>query len=766
MIREIEKENGRYFYIGNGKISCILMITYGKAQLLHLGAPLREEDCDALQCETLLGWGTAVLYQEGDSRSCLDDLPLAWSERGTGDFRESPVELLYEGADVCPDFVFSGASQSGPEENASPLPHARGAQDTLTLVFSSANKLFSGLDLELRFSLFETALVRQAVLVNRSDKLLQVTKLMSSCADIPGRFTVTTFDGGWIRETHAQTVPVRQSRIVSASDTGFSSNRHNPGFLLSRPGASDDSGEVFGFNLIWSGNHYASLQRSALGFTRVLQGISPEGLCLDLAPGGRIETPEAVAAWSCRGLNGLMENMHRFVNGSVIPEAWRYRERPVIYNNWEGTMFKFNEGKLLSLAKKAAKIGCELFVLDDGWFGERDSDTAGLGDYNVNRRKLPNGLEGLSRKVHALGMQFGLWFEPEAVNPDSECFRKHPDWALASPGTDSRLSRNEFLLDLTKPEVRDYLVESVSAILDRADIQYVKWDMNRHSPVGGNKAYEYVLGLYDVLRRIFGPRPQILLESCASGGNRFDLGMLCFSPQAWASDDTDPIERLDIQNGLYCLYPQSTVGAHITAAPHAMTLRATPMSTRANVSFFGAFGVEFDLDNMKPIDEAELKETIAWYKQHRKTLQFGTFSRNPAEDGAECWQASGDGETVCGLFHRLVHAAPEIEWLRVNGLDPDKTYRVEARSQLLRVAAFGNLLNYITPVTLDAEGTVIRLADRYYQMRDGGFFAECSGAALQSGIPLSKRFSGTGYDPSLRVQGDFSSSVFCVKPND
>ena len=764
MIRHIDSPNGHFIHIGNEKLSCMLKIAYGKTQLLHLGAPLNDADCEALCCETMLGWGTCVLYQKDDSRSCLDDLPLAWSERGTGDYRESPIELLLEGADICPDFVYSSSGALEPGDSDPVLPHAKGAEDTLKLVFRSANELLKGLTMELRFSLFETALVRQTVLYNGSDKPLQVTKLMSACADLPGRFTVSTFDGGWIRETHIHTVPVTRSRVVNESTNGFSSNRHNPGFLLSAVGAGDDAGEVYGFNLLWSGNHCSSVQRSATGFTRVLQGISPEGLCLDLLPGERLETPEAVAAWSDCGRNGLMANMHRFVNACIIPEAWRYRERPVLYNNWEGCMFDFNEAKLLSLAGKAKKIGCELFVLDDGWFGARDTDTAGLGDYSVNEKKLPNGLEGLSKKIRALGMDFGLWFEPEAVNPDSECYRKHPDWALTSPGADAFLSRNELLLDLTKPEVRDYIVESVSAILDRADIRYVKWDMNRPSPVSGNKAYAYILGLYEVLHRIFDPRPQILLEGCASGGNRFDLGMLCFAPQIWGSDDTDPIERLDIQDGLFCLYPPSTVGAHISAAPHAQTLRQTPMSTRANVAFFGAFGIEFDLDGMKPVEAAELKETVAWYKEHRKTFQFGRFSRNPAEEGALCWQVSDEEETLCALFHRLVEAGPEIEWLRVNGLEPNRLYRVEARPQMLRVAQFGGLLKYITPIARNAEGTAVRLADRHVRMRDGSFSAECSGAALRSGIPLSKRFSGSGYDPALRVQGDFGSNIFCITP--
>ena len=764
MIRHIEKDKGQYLYIGNDRICCILKINRGKAEMLHLGRPLAEEDCEALCCETVLGWEQGVLYQKGDTRSCLDNLPLAWSERGTGDYRETPVELLHEGKDICPDFTYATCETPRAEENDTVLPHARGAQEEIKLVFTSANKLLEGLTLELRFSLHETALVRQTVLKNQSDKTLQVTKLMSSCADLPGRYTMTTFDGGWIRETHMHTVPVGSARAVNESSSGFSSNRHNPGFLLAEGGAADDAGEVYGFNLIWSGNHYASAQRSAIGFTRVMQGISPEGLCLELPPGGRIETPEAVAAWSGRGYNGLMENMHRFVNECIIPERWRYRERPVLFNNWEGCMFKFNEGKLLSLAKKARKIGCELFVLDDGWFGERNSDTAGLGDYSVNKKKLPNGLEGLSKKIHDLGMQFGLWFEPEAVNTDSDCYRKHPEWALSSPGAGPFFSRNELLLDLTKAEVRDYIVEAVSAILDRADIQYVKWDMNRNSPVSGNKAYEYILGLYEVLHRIFDPRPEILLESCASGGNRFDLGMLCFSPQIWASDDTDPVERLEIQNGLYSLYPQSTIGAHVSDAPHGVTLRATPMSTRSNTAFFGDFGVEFDLDSMKPVDEAELKETIEYYKEHRKAFQFGRFSRNRAEEGAVCWQVTEGEKTLCGLFHKLTPAGTEIEWLRVNGLEADRKWQIEARSQLLRVGAYGNLIRFAFPVPIDSEGTIVRLADRHYQMRDGGFRAECSGAALAAGIPISKRFTGTGYDASLRVQGDFASSVFCIQP--
>ena len=332
-----------------------------------------------------------------------------------------------------------------------------------------------------------------------------------------------------------------------------------------------------------------------------MQGVNPSNFRLELAPGESFETPEGVLCCSDRGFGGMSENMHRFVTDHIIPEYWRNRPRPVLYNSWEGCVFDFNQHRLLDLANRAKDLGCELFVLDDGWFGARSSDKAGVGDYNVNTKKLPQGLEGLSKRIRDKGMEFGLWFEPESVNPDSDLYRAHPDWALTDD-FQPVLGRNQLLLDLTKPEVRDYIVENVSRILDSARISYVKWEMNRHSTALGAKAHAFVLGLYDVLRRIFGPRPGILFESCSSGGNRFDLGMLCFSPQIWASADTDPIERLTIQNGYSYLYPQSAMGAHVSATPHAQTLRATPLSTRGNVAFFGCLGYELDLKHLQPVE--------------------------------------------------------------------------------------------------------------------------------------------------------------------
>jgi len=354
-------------------------------------------------------------------------------------------------------------------------------------------------------------------------------------------------------------------------------------------------------------------------------------------------------------------------------------------------------------------------------------------------------------------MQFGLWFEPESVNMDSDLYRAHPDWALTDE-FEPVLGRHQLLLDLTQPQVRDYIVEQVSAILDDAPISYVKWDMNRHSIALGAKAHDFVLGLYEVLGRIFKPRPEILLESCSSGGNRFDLGMLCFGPQVWCSDDTDPVERQMIQGNLSYLYPQSTFGAHVSAAPHAQTLRVTPLSTRANVSFFGCLGYELDLKHVLKIEKDQIKEQIDFYKHYRKVFQFGQFSR--LRTG---WQASDGETTLVATFRGLVHAAPGYEVLRVRNLDSEKNYHFTSFAQKLRVGQFGSLLKHVAPVNLDPNGLVLRAADRRITLPDGAQDLYASGAALMAGVRLLPLFRGTGYDAKQRTNNDFGSDLFIIE---
>jgi alpha-galactosidase len=740
-------ENG-VFHLQTDHYSYLFRVNrLGLVEHLHFGAPVQTRDAEGFACRPGLGWGSSVLLDDADPGSCMDALPLEWSGAGRGDYRETPLQIEGSPTDLryVSHEILDGAAPMS-------LPQAKDASQTLVITLEQ-----KGLRLRLYYTVFETALTRRVVLENTGAAPIRLTKIMSQCVDLPGSYEMTTFNGGWIAEMGKHTVPVLGSRIVNESTTGASSNRHNPGFLLSEPGAGEDHGRVYGFNLVYSGNHYGSAQRSVQGLTRVMQGISGDHFGVQLAPEATFETPEAVLWWSDQGFNGLSKRMHDFVNEHIVPKYWRFRHRPVLYNNWEGCMFDFDQHRLLGLAKKARALGCELFVLDDGWFGNRNNDKAGLGDYTVNKKKLPGGLEGLSARVRKMGMEFGLWFEPESVNVDSQLYRAHPDWVLADE-LEPVMGRHQLLLDLTKPAVRDYIVQNVSDILDRARISYVKWDMNRHSVALGEKAHRYVLGLYEVLERIFGPRPQILLETCSSGGNRFDLGMLCFGPQIWCSDNTDPISRLDIQGGLSYLYPQSTFGAHVSAAPHAQTLRTTPLTTRGNVSFFGVLGYELDLKHLLQVEVKEIREQIRLYKQYRKLLQFGTFRRS--ENG---WQVSNGQTVIAGVFHKAMDAAPGYEQLRIPGLSQKRPYRVCSRTQGLRIGQFGALVKHVAPVELNPHGLILRTADRMATLPDGVQEAVVSGSALGAGLMLYPLFRGTGYDRDQRTQLDFGSNLYIVE---
>ena len=745
----ITYENGIFTLQGEGFTNLLRVNPWGLLEQLYFGPTVAPSDWIAFQPDPGIGWGGSVLLEDGNTASCADAMPLAWSGSGRGDFRESPLEM--DGASTDFQYV-NHRVLTEPPATESGLPRSHGRGETLEITMEQR---FARL--KLYFTLYETAMTRFAVLENTGERAIEVHKLMSFSMDLYGSYTMTTFNGGWIAEMQRCEACVGMSRVVNESTTGASSNRHNPGFLLSEEGATEESGRVYGFNLIYSGNHYASAQLSQQGFTRVMQGISPSNFCQRLQPGEKFEAPEAVLCYSGGGFGGLSARMHQFVQEHIVPEYWKYKERPVLYNSWEGCMFDFNQGRLMDLAHRAKKLGCELFVLDDGWFGNRNNDLAGLGDYKVNLKKLPQGLAGLAQKINKLGLEFGLWFEPESVNEDSDLYRAHPDWALTDSFS-TVYGRHQLLLDLTKQEVRDYIVENVSNVLDSANITYVKWDMNRHSVAVGAKAHGYILGLYEVLRRIFGPRPHILLESCSSGGNRFDLGMLCFGPQVWCSDNTDPISRLEIQGNLSYLYPQSTFGAHVSAAPHAQTLRNTPLTTRGNVAFFGCLGYELDLKHLAEVEVQEIKHQIELYKTHRRLFQFGSFRR--MKNG---WQVSLEGVTAASVFHTLVGAAPGYEQLRIKGLDAGKIYQLRTRAQKIRVGQFAHLLKHVVPVSLNPDGAAIRTADRHLGLEDGVEGYRVSGAALQSGILLLPLFRGTGYDKNQRTQGDYGSNLYIIE---
>lgn len=747
---------------------------FGHLEHIYYGILLdAEESTDVIAQKNTIPIGSSIIYDESEELYCLDNLCLEWSDNGRGDYRQSPTELKMPDGSFVSDFVYASHYVTKGCVPMETLPSAYDGDETLviTLKDTSCNVILS-----LYYTLFEKAdvITRRVVITNQCDNPIIIRRIMSMIIDIPDEnFSMLTLDGGWIKETHLHKRPVEYGIIVNSSVTGASSNRHNPGFMLSESDATQDSGHVYGFNLVYSGNHYGFVEKSSNDMVRVCLGINPHCFEWNLSKEQSFEAPEAVITFSQHGYNGMSHNMHYFINEHIIRGNWKNRQRPVLFNNWEATFFDFNEKKLLQLAKEAKNLGVELFVLDDGWFGERNSDKAGLGDYFVNKKKFPQGMKAFADKIRALGLDFGLWFEPEMVNANSDLFRTHPDYAVKHPYKKAVLGRNQLILDLCNNEVRDYIVKNVSNVLDEAGISYVKWDMNRHISEGyslclenqGEFYHRYVIGLYDVLSRIFLPRPNILLESCSSGGNRFDLGMLCFSPQIWSSDDTDPVERLKIQGGLSYLYPLSAMGAHVSEAPHQQTLRKTPLSTRFNAACFGCLGYELDIKYLSSEEKKDIKEQISFYKKYRQLFQYGTFSRLKAgKSNKVIWQIlSCDKNTAAtGLFQTMANAAESGDRLIVNGLSHG-FYTIKTRPQHLYIEGFGALMKHILPLELNPNGFILNVANRHYSLIDCVEEYKCSSSALNSGIPLCSQFSGTGYNKKVRMLGDFGSNIYIIE---
>lgn len=771
-------EKDKSFLINTESTSYLLMVNeHGHLEQIHYGSPVMIEDAQALRYKRTMPYGSEVMYTQSDDIYSMDNVPLNWSGIGKGDFRLTPLEMQMPDGSYTSDFVFERFDLYKGAYPAKTLPcaYAENEKDAETLILYLRDKVYH-IKLELVYTAYikENVITRRVVLTNEEEQPLVIRRIMSMLIDLPNRtYKMVTLDGDWIAEANRHDRRLMPGCFVNQSTTGSSSNRHNPGIMIAEEQANEDSGIVYGFNLVYSGNHYTAAELSPRNLVRVISGINPLCFSWVLQKGESFETPEAVMTFSKQGFNGMSRNFHSFVNEHIVRGDWKGRERPVLLNNWEAHFFKFTRRKLLRLARRAEKLGVELFVLDDGWFGARNDDKAGLGDYYVNQKKLPDGIEGLAKRITKMGLRFGLWFEPESVNIDSALYRAHPEYAVRLPEREPSFGRNQLILDLTNPDVRDYIVENVCKILDSTAISYVKWDMNRHmSDVFsehcqiGEFYHRYILGLYEVLERIFRPRPQILLESCSSGGNRFDLGMLCYSPQIWASDDTDPIERLRIQRGLSYFYPLSAMGAHVSQSPHQQTLRTTSLSTRFNVAAFGAFGYELDLGELSPVEKKQVQEQIAFFKQHRHTLQFGDFYRYDAERvNKEIFLSVGGdkSEAVLAFVQTVARAGESNDMLSVKGLDKDRTYMLATVPQKVAISRFGGLIKHISPIKLRPDGFVLRMVNRHWALPDGTLSVVASGSALKNGIGLNNQFIGTGYHNNLRLWGDFGSQMYTIR---
>lgn len=772
--------NNNVFHITTANTSYIFRADdNGFLENLHYGRKIKViDDYSPLYEKHGCGYGNSIVCPE-DATLTLDNICLEMSYGGIGDFRHLPIDFRSEdgyslGRFLYRDYkIYKGIYINSDETK---MPHGLYGDDVFTLEISLLDSV-NLIEIVLVYTVYEQADVisRRTIVTNGGDNNLVIEKLMSMSLDLPDNdYVMTTFDGAWARERHTNSKKLTSGIFVNSSTTGVSSNRHNPLVMISRGLCDEDYGECMGFNLIYSGNHYEAVEVSPFNKLRIMTGINPEEFKWTLNKNETFYSPEAIMSYSKFGKNGLSKNFHRFINENLINPKWVRKERPILINNWEATYFDFNESKLISIAKEAAKLGIELFVLDDGWFGNRSDDTSSLGDWFVNEKKIGGSLEKLSKKIKDIGLDFGLWVEPEMISRKSKLYEEHPDWAVCIPNRIHYQGRNQMVLDYTNTEVRDYIVEIITNIINSGHISYIKWDMNRpisdgYSPLllsrQGEFYHRYVLGLYDVMNRITSKFPEVLFEGCSAGGNRFDLGILYYMPQIWTSDDTDANERIDIQTGTSYGYPLSTMSAHVSAVPNHQTLRTIDLETRFNVAMFGVLGYELDITKLSSAEKKIVKRQIEFYKEHRMLLQFGQFHKSVASNGNVIWQVT-DRYKKCAiamLYQRL--ATPNIsnDILKVVDLLEDDIYNLENRPQAISIKQFGSLVNQVSPVDIVDQGVMQALINKVYMLESEKEEYQVTGSMLEVGVKLLERFVGIGYDESIRPFTDFSSRVYIIE---
>ncbi|PLS03756.1 alpha-galactosidase [Neobacillus cucumis] len=690
-------ENSKEFHLQSEKVSYIFTILKNN-QLGHLyfGKKLRHRKSFAHLYTSEAKANVACVF-EGDLSFSLDTSKQEYPGYGTTDFREPAFQILQENGSRVTNFIYKDHKiYSGkPKLEGLPATYVEKDHEASTLEISLYDDVIDA-ELILSYSIFEqfSAITRSVKFVNHGKENLNLTRAMSASVDFfDSDFEMVQLSGAWARERHVKTRKLESGIQSISSARGTSSSQQNPFLALKRPDTNEHQGEVFGFSLVYSGNFLAQVEVDYYDVSRITMGINPFDFNWLLQSGESFQTPEVVMVYSDTGLNGMSQTFHGLYRSRLARGKWRDQERPVLINNWEGTYFDFNELKILEMASASKELGVELFVLDDGWFGQRDDDTTSLGDWFVDTRKLPNGITGLAEKINGLGLQFGLWFEPEMVSKISELYSNHPDWIIHVPNRRQSHGRNQYVLDFSRKDVVDYIYEMMAKVLDEAPISYVKWDMNRYMTEIGSAqlpadrqrevAHRYILGVYDLYERLTSKFPDVLFESCASGGCRFDPGLLYYAPQGWTSDDTDAVERLKIQYGTTFVYPLSSMGAHVSAVPNHQVGRMTSLDTRANAAYFGAFGYELDVTKMSEEEKSAVREQINFYKENRNLLQTGTFYRllSPFEkDGnVTSWMVVSEDqkEALAGRYQVLGKPNAGYERLVLKGLRDDMEYKIE-----------------------------------------------------------------------------------------
>ncbi|MBN2980334.1 MULTISPECIES: alpha-galactosidase [Cohnella] len=627
-----------------------------------------------------------------DETFSLDTLPQEYPGYGTSDFRAPAYQVRLADGTTISEFKYAGhrimAGKPALEGLPSVYAESEGEAETLEIELADAA---AGLRLIASYTAFRDhdAIARSVRIVNESGRPVRVLRLLSANVDFShARFDGLHLSGTWTRERHIERRGLAPGMLSIESRRGASGHQHNPFLAVVSPDTTEDQGDAYGFNLVYSGNFTAYAEVDQFATTRVAIGLNPFDFEWLLEAGESLQSPEAVLVYSPEGLGGMSRTFHRLYRTRLCRGAFRDKERPILINNWEATYFDFDAEKLMRIVRAAKPLGIELFVLDDGWFGRRNDDKRSLGDWFVNKEKLPGGLEGLAAQVNDQGLQFGLWVEPEMISPDSDLYRAHPDWCLHVPDRRRTTGRNQLVLDFSRREVRDAIYEQLENVFSSAPIAYVKWDMNRNMTEIGSAAlpperqretaHRYMLGLYELLERITKAFPHILFESCAGGGGRFDPGMLYYMPQTWTSDDTDAIERLKIQFGTSLVYPVSAMGSHVSAVPNHQVHRFTSIEIRGHVAMSGNFGYELDLSKLEEDEKTAIRAQVEEYKEIRGLVQQGDFYRllSPFEGNETAWQfVSQDKSEAYAVYVRTL-AVPNgpLSRLRFKGLDPDKSY--------------------------------------------------------------------------------------------
>lgn len=696
----IYHEKTKTFHLYNEKISYLMKVARnGHLINLYFGKRIKDRDDYDYLFEKAKRAMSVATYED-DETFCPDFMRLEYPCYGNGDFRAPAFELSQPNGSRLSDFVFDHYIIQPGKLSMTGLPHVYCEEETemTTLVVSFSDPV-TNVTMELHYTIDEKrpVIMRHVVFTNQSEHTYYLNKAMSLSLDlVDANYEWIELTGAWSRERHMKNRPLNHGITAIQSLRNTSSNAFNPFVVLKRPNATEDMGEVIGFSFIYSGNFLMQAEVDTFDGCRMMVGIHPQNFCWELKPTDSFVTPEAVMVYSEMGLNDMSHTFHDLYRHRLARGYWRDRPRPILVNNWEATYFDFDEDKILEIAKEAKNLGIELFVLDDGWFGHRDDDTTSLGDWYPNLKKLPNGISGLAKKVNDLGLQFGLWVELEMISEDSDLFREHPNWRIATPSRRVTPGRHQFVLDFANPEVVDFIEQMIDKVLSVANISYIKWDMNRcmtevfssafPASQQGEIMHRYILGVYDLYERLTSRYPNILFESCASGGARFDPGMLYYAPQAWTSDDTDAIERLKIQYGTSLVYPLSMMGSHVSVSPNEQLHRLTSLNMRGNVAYFGTFGYELDLTQMTAEEKTEAKAQVAFMKAHRELIQFGTFYRlkSPFEGNVTAWMVVSDNrkEAIVAWYRVLNQINVGFNRIHLVGLNEDDEYQVNDSDRL------------------------------------------------------------------------------------